>query len=64
MQEISYPGTRTANIKAQPRSQRHPHLMVPSLRLSGAWLEDLGFEPSQRVNIITGKKVLIIRAED
>lgn len=45
MQEIKYPGNRTANIKAQPRSQRHPHLTVLSIRLSGVWLEELGFEP-------------------
>lgn len=38
--------------------------IVPSIRLSGQWLEKLGFNPKQRVRVIMRSKLLIIQVEE
>lgn len=39
-------------------------VLYPEIRLSGEWLEKIGFEPGQKVNVRTAKnEVLITVAE-
>ena len=59
------------SLKIQPHIKFRPagfnrsiQTTVPVIRLSGVWLEKLGFNPYQRVSVITKKKLLIIRLDE
>jgi hypothetical protein len=53
----------TKTIKLQPKLRQLADCtkIVPELKISGVWLEEIGFKAGQKVSITTGKKELIIR---
>ena len=52
-------------VKLQPkyRELAHSQKTVPELKISGVWLEDLGFKPRATVNITACEGELIIKPE-
>jgi hypothetical protein len=58
--------TDVRSLKIQPdiRFNRWSRTTVPVIRLSGVWLDKLGFTPEQRVTVTTMNKVLIIRLDE
>jgi len=58
------PAVRSLKIQPDIRFNRCSQTKVPVIRLSGVWLEKLGFNPEQRVSITTMEKLLIIRPDD
>lgn len=62
--EASRPAVRSLKIQPNIRFNRWSQTKVPVIRLSGVWLEKLGFNPEQRVSITTMEKLLIIRLEE
>lgn len=53
---------QTRQVKLQPeyRKQAYRDKIVPSLRLSGVWLEENGFKVGDTVRITTREKLLVI----
>lgn len=49
-------------VKLQPKHRylTYGHKTVPELKLSGVWLEQLGFNPGESVRVTTREKLLII----
>jgi hypothetical protein len=66
--EKKQPGKRPEirSLKIQPdiKFNRWSQTTVPVIRLSGVWLDRLGFAPQQRVTVTTRNKLLIIRLEE
>jgi len=58
------PEVRSLKIQPQIRFNRWTTSKVPEIKLSGNWLEKLGFIPEQRVSITTMNKLLIIRVDE
>lgn len=58
------PEVRTLKIQPDIKLNRWSKTIVPVIRLSGVWLEELGFTPQQRVTITTKNKLLVIRLEE
>ncbi|GAA4176354.1 SymE family type I addiction module toxin [Sphingobacterium ginsenosidimutans] len=54
------------SLKIQPtiKFNRWSQSRVPVIRLSGLWLEKLGFTPEKRVSVMTMDKLLIIKLEE
>lgn len=50
-------------VKLQPKYRQLTHRVriVPELKISGVWLEEIGFKAGQRVNIIIRSQKLIIK---
>jgi hypothetical protein len=63
-QTIRRPEVRSLKIQAQTRLLRWSRKTVPEIKLSGEWLNNLGFLPEQRVTITTMNKLLIIRLDE
>jgi hypothetical protein len=64
-------GTKTKrlevrSLKIQPhfRVNKESTKQVPEIKLSGNWLEKLGFIPEERASITTMTGLLIIRREE
>lgn len=55
---------KTKKVKLQPkyRSLAYGQKVVPELKLSGVWLEELGFKPGAEVSITSREELLIITA--
>jgi toxic protein SymE len=53
---------KAKQVKLQPkyRSLTYGQKTVPELKLSGVWLEKLGFRPGEKVNIAIKENQLII----
>lgn len=58
------PDVRSIKISEQLRINEWSRTTVPFIRLSGVWLENLGFKPYERVTITTMEKLLIIRLDE
>lgn len=52
-------------VKLQPKYRQltYSQKTVPELKISGVWLEDLGFKSGDTVNITTCEGTLIIKPE-
>ena len=46
----------------QPRGSNY--IKVPEVRLSGKWLQELGFDISQRISVRVQKGLIVIRPTD
>jgi hypothetical protein len=53
--------TRSLKIQPQIRQNRLSQKTVPEIKLSGKWLNDLGFTPAHYVTVTAEEKMLIIR---
>ena len=54
------PTTRQLKVYQQYRSLSSGTRIVPELRLTGVWIEQLGFKIGERVNITMRDRLLII----
>lgn len=54
-------GIRTFKIHPLYRKNRDEYVKTSEIRLSGNWLEKLGFQQGQRVKVITRQGLLIVR---
>ena len=54
------PTTRQLKVYQQYRSLSSGTRIVPELRLTGLWIEQLGFKIGDKVNITTRDRLLII----
>lgn len=54
------PTTRQLKVYQQHRSLSSGTRIVPELRLTGVWIEQLGFKIGERVNITMRDRLLII----
>ena len=54
------PTTRQLKVYQQHRSLSSGTRIVPELRLTGIWIEQLGFKIGDKVNITTRDRLLII----
>jgi hypothetical protein len=61
---IRRPDVRSLKIQPDTKFNRWSQTTVPVIRLSGVWLENLGFTPEQRVTVTTMNKLLIIRLDE
>jgi hypothetical protein len=61
---IRRPEVRSLKIQPQIRINRWSRKTVPEIKLSGEWLNNLGFLPEQRVIVTTMNKLLIIRLDE
>ncbi len=61
---VGKPDVRSLKIQPDTKFNRWSQTTVPVIRLSGVWLENLGFTPEQRVTVTTMNKLLIIRLEE
>jgi cell division inhibitor SulA len=57
-------GSRSLKIQSKIRFNRWGTTIAPEIKLSGSWLEELGFEGGKRVVITTSKGLLMIRLEE
>ncbi len=51
---------RKRTIQEHHSTARWKNKIYPSLKLSGKWLEDCGFNPQDKVQITVSKEVLLI----
>jgi len=58
------PEVRSLKIQPDTRFNECSKTIVPVIRLSGVWLDKLGFVPEQRVTVTTMDKLLIIRLDE
>ncbi|GAL86401.1 hypothetical protein MYP_3630 [Sporocytophaga myxococcoides] len=58
------PEVRRLKIQPGIRFNRWCRTTVPVIRLSGIWLNKLGFTPEQRITVTTMNKLLIIRLDE
>jgi hypothetical protein len=58
------PEVRSLKIQPDIKLNRWSKTIVPVIRLSGVWLDRLGFTPEQRVTVTTMKKLLIIQLDE
>jgi len=58
------PEVRSLKIQPDIKFNRWSQTTVPVIRLSGLWLDRLGFTPEQRVTVTTMDKLLIIRLDE
>lgn len=58
------PEVRSLKIQPKRRSNKYSEIDVPEIKLSGSWLEKLGFAHGQRVLITTMDRLLVIRLEE
>lgn len=57
---IKQEGLRVLKIQGVYKTNRRHQKLVPEIKLSGKWLNDLGFSPEQHVKITTGKNQIVI----
>ncbi|MCP9750700.1 SymE family type I addiction module toxin [Ferruginibacter sp. HRS2-29] len=57
------PDVRSIKISTLTRINEWSETTVPYIRLSGNWLQNLGFNPHDRITVTTMTGLLIIRAE-
>lgn len=62
-QSFNRPNTRSLKIDTKIKVNRWSQTTVPVIRLSGVWLDRLGFCPEQRITVTTMDKLLIIQLE-
>jgi len=60
----SQPEVRSLKIQPEIKFNRWSKTTVPVIRLSGLWLERVGFAPEKRVTVTTMDKLLIIRLDE
>lgn len=53
--------SRILKIQPQLRENRWNKVLIPEIKLSGIWLNDLGFTPARHVTVIAKHKVIIIK---
>jgi toxic protein SymE len=53
--------SRKVKLQLKYRQLAHRVKIVPELKISGVWLEEIGFKAGQRVNIIARSQKLIIK---
>ncbi|MDR2269306.1 MAG: type I toxin-antitoxin system SymE family toxin [Sphingobacterium sp.] len=58
------PKVRSLKIQPTIKFNRWSQTKVPVIRLSGLWLDKLGFTPEKRVSVMTMDKLLIIKLEE
>ncbi len=58
------PEVRSLKIQPTIKFNRWSQTKVPVIRLSGLWLDKLGFTPEKRVSVMTMDKLLIIKLEE
>ncbi|MEX6690897.1 SymE family type I addiction module toxin [Danxiaibacter flavus] len=58
------PEVRSLKIQPDIRFNECSQTTVPVIRLSGVWLDKLGFAPEKRVTVTTMNKLLIIRLDE
>ncbi|WP_425571135.1 SymE family type I addiction module toxin [Olivibacter ginsenosidimutans] len=58
------PKVRSLKIQPVIKFNRFSQTTVPIIRLSGLWLDKLGFSPDQRVRVTTMNKLLIISLDE
>lgn len=58
-----HPDVRSIKISRLTRINEWSETTVPFIRLSGNWLQNLGFNPHDRITVTTMKGLLIIRTE-
>jgi toxic protein SymE len=61
---IRRPDVRSLKIQPDLKRNRWSQTTVPVIRLSGLWLDRLGFTPERRVIVTTMNKLLIIRLDE
>jgi hypothetical protein len=57
------PDVRTMKIQPRYRENKYSTVHVPEIRLSGFWLDKLGFAEGRRVTITTMSELLIVRVQ-
>lgn len=62
-QTVKRPNVRRLKIQPKIRFNKYSQKEVPEIKLTGNWLDKLGFEPNQQVNIATLPGLLIIYLE-
>lgn len=58
------PEVRSLKIQPTVKINKWCQTTVPIIKLSGVWLDRLGFSPEQRITVTTWNKLLIIRLEE
>jgi len=58
------PDVRSIKISTLTRINEWSETTVPFIRLSGNWLQNLGFNPHARITVTTMTGLLIIRTEE
>ncbi|GAB3416163.1 SymE family type I addiction module toxin [Niabella aquatica] len=61
---IRRPDVRSLKIQPDIKINRWSQTTVPVIKLSGLWLDRLGFAPEQRVTVTTMDKLLIMRLDE
>lgn len=61
---IKRPEVRSLKIQPDFKIRQYSTTTVPVIRLSGVWLDKLGFAPEQRVTVTTMEKLLIIKLDE
>ena len=60
---IRRPEVRSIKIQPRFRENRYSTVNVPEIRMSGNWLQKLGFSKGRRVVITTMNELLIVRLQ-
>ncbi|MBX2923544.1 MAG: SymE family type I addiction module toxin [Chitinophagaceae bacterium] len=63
-QTIRRPDVRSLKIQPDTRFNECSQITIPVIKLSGLWLDRLGFTPERRVIVTTMNKLLIIRLDE
>lgn len=58
------PEVRSLKIQPTIKFNRWSQTRVPVIKLSGLWLQKLGFTPEKRVSVMTMDNLLIIKLEE
>jgi hypothetical protein len=61
---IRRPDVRSLKIQPDIRFNECSQITIPVIKLSGLWLDRLGFTPERRVIVTTMNKLLIIRLDE
>lgn len=61
---IPSPSVRTLKIQPKVRETRESQTITSEIKLSGNWLEELGFHYGKKVVVTTMKDLLIIRVQE
>jgi hypothetical protein len=62
--ETKEPEVRSLKIQPDKRVNQWSETVIPVIRLSGVWLDKLGFSPDKRITVTSSEKMLIIRVEE
>ncbi|MBX3257401.1 MAG: SymE family type I addiction module toxin [Chitinophagaceae bacterium] len=58
------PDVRSLKLQPDTRFNECSQITIPVIKLSGLWLDRLGFTPERRVIVTTMNKLLIIRLDE